>query len=432
MRPLALAVLAAAAAHGSTAAEVGAPAFVSWAVDEQTAGLLVADDRAPVVFVHIEFPAGTWSAWARDADLRTAMAIQLHDPQGELRRRADALAAEIRPWSGPRASGVVMSCLAEDLEPALELLREVLDNRSFDGAELGRRARQAKIEWQAAQRNVQLRGRQAAVRLLFEEDDPRRIAFDRPPRVETDPRRLATIRDRILRLPGRTIGFAGAIDRERAERLARGLLPPADPRQAGVDLAPALLPLRELASRAPLTLEIPRLTQVFFGLTRESVPLQDPAYPAFVLASHVLGGHFYSRLSVALRHQGGETYGAFTLADEDLAPGVFAAVSFTRAENAGHAEAKLEQTVLEFARSGISEGERRDAVSSLLGRAAFDRETPMQVLERRVRERRLGLAPGHLDRVAESAAALGLDEINAFVREFFAPSRARMVRVAPP
>ena len=45
---------------------------------------------------------------------------------------------------------------------------------------------------------------------------------------------------------------------------------------------------------------------------RESLPREDPDYPAFMVASHVLGGHFYSRLNVALRHEGGETYGAFS------------------------------------------------------------------------------------------------------------------------
>jgi predicted Zn-dependent peptidase len=46
-------------------------------------------------------------------------------------------------------------------------------------------------------------------------------------------------------------------------------------------------------------------------------------------------------------------------------------------------------------------------------------------------ERRLGLAPGFLDEQIERASALSLDEINAFIREFYDPARFTLVRAVP-
>jgi hypothetical protein len=46
-------------------------------------------------------------------------------------------------------------------------------------------------------------------------------------------------------------------------------------------------------------------------------------------------------------------------------------------------------------------------------------------------ERRLGLAPGFLDEQVERASTLSLDEINAFIHEFYDPARFSMLRAVP-
>ncbi len=53
------------------------------------------------------------------------------------------------------------------------------------------------------------------------------------------------------------------------------------------------------------------------------------------------------------------------------------------------------------------------------------------MLERALRERRLGSPPGFLDDAVERASSLALDEINRFVSRFYDPARFSMVRVAP-
>jgi len=401
-----------------------------WNVDDQTAGLLVRDDRAPVVYVSLEFPVGTWSSWARETDLSSAMAIQIHDPEGELRRRSDDLASTVSAGASTRHSWLAGWCLKEDLPGLLQLMRDILANDRFDRKELKRWRQQTKLSWKASETNVRFQGRKLVARSLYREEDPRRRPYEEPRRVETDVETLRSVRDRIVRLPGRTVGLAGDLTPEEAEELARDLLPAATA-AAGADTESALLPLRPREERGDSEARIRKLTQVYFGMGREALTFNDDDHVAFVMANHVFGGHFYSRLMVALRHEGGETYGAAARAETGIAPGPYIIGSFTNTANASHAEEKLRETLRVFHAEGITEEERAGAAGNLIGRAPFARQAPHQVLNRRLRERRLGLPDRFFDDVAVRAAGLSLEEVNAFIGDYYDPEAFVLGRVVP-
>jgi predicted Zn-dependent peptidase len=272
---------------------------------------------------------------------------------------------------------------------------------------------------------------QAAARSLFARDDPRRLPYENPEPVSTDVAKLAEARDLAIRLPGRVVGFAGDLTLDEAKRAATTLLP-APAATVPDDLAPRLRGLNAPDPRARAQdIAIRKLTQVYLAFGRDSLPWTDAHRPAFLVADHVLGGHFYSRLYVALRHDAGDTYGAFTTDRGDVAPGMYAASTFTRAGNAGPIEAKLREVMTVFREKGITESERAAAISHLRGHRAFDRQSAGQVLSRWMTERRLGLDPGFLDALVERASSLSLDEINAFIREFYDPARFSMLRAVP-
>ena len=46
-------------------------------------------------------------------------------------------------------------------------------------------------------------------------------------------------------------------------------------------------------------------------------------------------------------------------------------------------------------------------------------------------ERRLSLSPGFFDDQSERASTLSLDEVNAFIHEFYDPTQFSMVRAVP-
>ncbi len=407
------------------------PAVQTWQLGAGTTVALVEDHRAPLVDLVLEFPAGTWCPWARRVHAEEAVEILLHDPAGKLRARADRLAADVRVGMGERSSHLRAAFLKRDFQEVAALIREIVSNRDFDRRELARSSKQRDLAWKSALKDPFFRRDQALARILFASGDPRRQSVEKPQRFETSAERLAGARDALVRLPRRIIAFAGDLTREEAEPLAESLLPTTDP----VDppgLEPDLLPLADAASRPrEVTVPLPRLTQVYLAYGREGLPVTDPDYPAFLVADHALGGNFYSRLSVALRHEGGETYGASTSGSRDVVARPYALETYTRVANAAVAERKLRDVLRVFREKGITEDERAAAVGFLEGRLAFGRQAPAQILGRFREETSLGLPPGYLDGLVARASRLTLDEINGFITRWFEPSRFSMVRVAP-
>jgi zinc protease len=265
-------------------------------------------------------------------------------------------------------------------------------------------------------------------RLLFQPKDPRRAPYEKQEHVAGDVKRLLAVRDTLVRSPGRVIGFAGDLTRAEAEAMAQGLLPPAldTPPAPASPALPAALPAAGRPKEQ--TVQLARLTQVHLALAREAPALTDREYPAFLVADHVLGGHFYSRLYVALRHGEGDTYATGTIREGEPAAGAYAAWTYSRSANAATTEAKLRGVLVRF-HDGITEEERADAIGYLRGRRAFNVQSPGQVLDRILWEQSRGLPAGFRDALVERAAALSLDEINAFVRSYYDPARFTLVRV---
>jgi zinc protease len=423
-------LLTAAAAASAIAVPVDpAPRVTTWAVDAGTTGALVSDHRAPSVSIRVEFPVGTWSPWAKAHHASEAFGEQDDDPERALRKRADALGVSLGVGMEDREASVRATCLKRDLEETLALIRDVLRNARYDEKELRRQDRERAIAWKGNDTDVQFRLGQAAARELFRDpEDPRRRDWEKPPSLETHAAKLAASRDQLILFPGRTVGFAGDLTEDEAKEAARSLLP-ASGGEAPPDMAPrlgALVP----ASERPGERSIPirKLTQVYFAYGRDSLPWNDPRRPAYLVANHVFGGSFYSRLYVALRHEAGDTYGAGTRESGDVAPGVYGAATFTRAQNAATIEAKLKETLAVFHDKGISEEERAAAVGYLTGSRAFGRQSAEQILSRWMSERRMGLPPGFSDDVVERAAKLTLPEINAFIRDFYDPAQFTMIK----
>ncbi len=405
-------------------AAVTGPGIRTFVVDRETTGVLVEDHRVPLVAVVLEFPAGTWSPWVRRAGAADAFEMQMHDPGGALRRRADALALAISFSAGRRASVLRVTCLKESLDGALALVRDVLANRRFDRAELAARRRTRKIEWEASLKEPGSVLDRAVARRLFGPVDPRRLDHEPPPKGSADVPALADARDALIRLAGRVVGFAGDLTPAEAESAAAGLLPPPGD-SAPPDLAPRL---GAIAPPADEVVPVPRLTQTYFALYRDAPGWTDPDAAALRIADHVLGGHFYSRLETALRHEGGETYGASTRSWAGAAPGAYELFTYTRSANASATEAKLREVLRLFHERGISADERAAAAGFLLGRRAFERRSPERILDRWLTERLAGLPEGGLDALDAAAAALPLEDVNAFIRRFYDPSRFALAR----
>ena len=424
--PAAVLLLAAVGTPSHAASGPGEPQ--AWAVDSSTTGVLVEDHRAPLVELRLILPVGVWSAWPpRSYFVAAAWDLQFRDPRGVLRARADRLAADVSFSTDAHSFTFAVGCRREDLDSVLVLVRDILANREFDAREIARRNRTSVIDWKAGQRNPDFMLNLAARRLLWREDDPRAWPL-KPLRLGSDGARLAAARDSLLRLPGRFVGFAGDLTRAEAERWAVGLLPPAmSPPRAM--LASGLKPVRPGGQRPrDEVIRLPRLTQVYFKYVSHALPLGDPAWPALLVANHVLGGNFYSRLNTALRHEGGYTYGASSGFGVEPDTTMYEIGTYTRTASADTVERKIREVLAAVRDRGITEQERAAAVRTMQGSRAFQRQSPAQVLDRFLWERVRGLAPGYRNAAVDRAAALSLDELNALIRRFYDPAVFTMIR----
>jgi len=399
----------------------------TWAVDSATTGVLIEDHRAPLVELRLVLPVGQWSAWPpRTYYVAAAWDLQFRDRSGTLRARTDRLAADVAFNSDARSFTFSASCRKDDLDSVLVLVRDILANRDFDPREVARRNRTSAIDWKAGQRDPDFMLALTARRLLWREDDPRAWPL-KPWIIGNDAARLAAARDSLVRFPGCFIGFAGDLTSAEAERWAVGLLPLSAPCPPAV-LASGLKPVRPADQRPrDQVVPLPRLTQVYFKYVRHALRFGDPDWPALLVANHVLGGNFYSRLSTVLRHEGGYTYNASSSFGVEPDTTMYEIGTYTRTASADTVERKLREVLAVFRERGITEAERSAAVGYLQGRRAFLRQSPAQVLDRFLWERVRGLAPGARNAAVDRAAALSLDEINAFIRRFYDPAAFTMI-----
>jgi zinc protease len=415
-----LAVVASAAA-GDPAAKIE-----TWSLEPGTELVLLEDHRAPLVFLVIELPIGSWSEWAVANHAEQAFELQLLAPESGLMAQADQLGVDLELTTEPWCSRLTVSCLRQDLDLVVGLVVDILSNRELDRRELKRRRKERSLTWKAASKNPHFVLSQSVARLLFGDDDPRRQRWEKPVRLLTDSERLMRVRDQMLGQPGRVIALAGDTDRATVEMVGARLLPPVSQPLTGT--APKLGPIEAKPERA---VAMKRINQVYFAYTRPSLSYDDPDWPALMVADHVLGGHFYSRLNQVLRHEGGETYGARTINRGGAAPHAYLLTTYTRAENAAVAEEKLRQVLVDLYQHGISEQEREAAIGFLSGRLLFYRQSPEQILMRYLAERRHGCPAGFHDQLVDRAAALSLDQINDFIRRFYDPAAFTMVTVEP-
>ena len=398
---------------------------VVWEVDDATTAVLVEDHRAPLVELRIQIPAGIWTPWLIENHGEEAWTHQYYDPDGALRTRADALAADVSFSVRQQRSLLSVSCLKRDLPATIELVGDIFANDAIDTEELKRTQKGQGIGWKSSLKDPQFRSRQASHRLLFAEGDPRRIAYEEPAEVETDSAVLIATRDAMLRLPGRVLGFGGDLTREEVDALVGGILPAAE--AAPEELTPVFLPLNELPTAAVESME--NLTQTYFVWFRAGPDWDAEDYAAWRVADHVLGGHFFSRLYVALRHEGGETYGAHTVGEGAEQPEAYGIGTFTRVENTDATEEKLRATLATFHEGGITEDELSGSIGYFLGSRLMDRQSPGQVLSEVMWEMGNDRPEGWEDQLNDATEALSVEAVNAAITTHFNPDDFSMLKV---
>ena len=400
-------------------------AIETWDLEDGTTVVFLFDDRIPTVDITAYFPVSRYSSWIGENG-RIAFWAQARDSS----RRASKLGMTISTNFGTTSATFHGSSLSSDFGKLITLMKQVMSNRDFDKKEL-RKARRTKwLSWKSSLKDPEFVRSQLATRTIYPQvSDPRRASYEKPERTSINVQKLADTRDAILRVPGRIITVSGNVHRDTVREAIRDLLPPPDD---SLSTKVAFPSPADLHSGIVKTAKLKRLAQTYIALIRTSIPRTSDDYPAFVLVNYVLGGHFESRLSKALRHDEGDTYSVRSSTRfSDTATGMLYLSTFTRAANEANVVKKLKVVLEEMRKDGITETERRNSLSFFMGRKPFRQETPSQVVSIRARNIIRGLEPDYWQGVLNRASKLTLEELNAFAKEFCDPKRFALIRVVP-
>ncbi len=342
-------------------------------------------------------------------------------PPDSIDRRVDLLALQLSFAASGNGTSVGLNSLTETVEPALELLQEILLEPGFDS--------EALEVWRG----------QALERIRRREDNPSGLAFSEfnrlmygshpvgwvmgqedlaPERLsETGLRALHDVlicRDRLI------LGVSGDLPWEQAEPLLQRFLgswPPCSnelsrPPEARVRRDPALFILRK---------EIDQSTVVMAGIG--SIRQEDsPDYFASQIANYLLGASgFTSRILSRVRTEEGLAYGASSIWTTPIRyDGIVGALTATRAETTLEATRLLLDVLQDFRDAPPSAEEVRNAVDEIAAGYVFAFEMPAQIVARQMLYRAQGLSDGWLTRyfaglrevTAERVAAVAADNLN--------------------
>jgi len=226
----------------------------------------------------------------------------------------DALGADLRLLSGEQEIQVALTVLDEHRDDAVELLRDVLLEPRFDGADFTRIREQRLQAIDARQDRITAVADDAWRRLLFGPEDPlgRPLGGRRESVAALEPHDAAEFHRTALARGGARICVVGDLD---GDATAAALAPvvrglgDSDADRTSPD-ASEELPARG-AGRIHL-IDRPGAAQSELRIGHLSVSSLDPDFYPLAVLNFVLGGTFTSRVNLNLREEKGYTYGART------------------------------------------------------------------------------------------------------------------------
>lgn len=390
-------------------------AIQRWQTADGTKVLLVERHDNPIVDIDVAFDAGSSRDTADQVGV-AGFASDLMDTgtrlldEEALRNRVDDLAIRLSSYGSLDISGVRLRSLSkpEILNPAVDLMRDVLFEPRFDAAVLRREQNRA-VE--VLKQNLTQPGYVAATantRLMYpnhpygyaartSEYTIRRI---RPADLHRFHRQYFTRRNAV-------VAIVGDVTRAQAEQLSDKLvrdLPPGEP----------LPPVAVVAGQAKTqTKLLPHSgSQAHIVLGMPLITRSDPDYYALVVGNYILGGgSFDSRLMKVLRDQYGYTYGASSRLSPLRERGPFILSFATEKNNVYRALAAANQVHREFAANGPTEAELVQAKANLVGSFPLRFDTNAELLDYLKLIGIYDLPNDYLSRYPAAISRLTVDEV---------------------
>jgi zinc protease len=326
---------------------------------------------------------------------------------------------------------IICTCLAEDFEPVLDLIGDVVMSPSVPEHELATRKGQVITAIRQDEDNPGVRATEALMALLYPNGHP----YGRRTKGSIEVVESLT-RDRLLALHGD--GFApaattaiivGDVDPSRAhavaERVFGGWRRPA-PRDVAV---PAV---ERATARRRVVLPMMNKAQADIAYGFTTIARRDPHYYAYWLMNNVFGQYALGgRLGDSIRERQGMAYYASSSLDANVVPGPLVIRAGVSPANVDRAIASIDDEVAALSRDGITQQELDDSQQFLVGSIPRALETNAAIANFLQTEEFFGLGLDYDERLPGLLRGVTLDAVNAAARDAVAVDRATVVVAGP-
>lgn len=333
--------------------------------------------------------------------------------------------------TGVDGSLIGVELLRDNLDDAMELLRDIVLHPRFDPASFQHRKEQQLSALAYQTGNPRFLGSEAMTAILFGEDHPYgKLGSGTPESVATLTLEDAKAYWKRAATPAQAAFiFAGDITLDEAVAKSEQWFgswqgPPAER---------AAPPAPQVAKRERVVLvPKPGLGQTLILVGRPAIAAGDPAEDALDLANAVYGGIFGSRLNMNLREDKGYTYGARSYVDARNGVGPWIASSAVRADVTGPALAEFFSELEGMTARPITteelEGAREGKVHSIPGWF----ETVGSLASAGARLFWLDLPLDHYDRLIAGLQSASPEEVQQAAETYLDPDLMQVVLVGDP
>jgi len=333
---------------------------------------------------------------------------------------------------------LVCTCLAEDLEPVLALVGEIVMAPSLPDAEIATRKGEVITAIRQDDDNPAVRATETLMALLYPNGHPygRRTKgsveiVERLTRAD-----LARLHTTSFSPSALTAVIVGDVDMARAHDLCActfGAWHPSVSSLSGAWHVPGTeVADTEAAGRRRHVIPMMNKAQADIAYGFTTIARRDPAYYAFWLMNNVFGQYSLGgRLGDNIRERQGMAYYVSSSLDANVAPGPLTIRAGVSPRNVDRAVTSIDEEITRLITDGVTQKELDDSRRYLVGSIPRALETNAAIANFLQTEEFFELG---LDYDASLPALLGavtLDEVNAAARLAMAPDRATIVIAGP-
>jgi zinc protease len=357
----------------TAAAQEPAPSKVLGVRQQLPNGLvwLFSEQRSlPLVRVNLLIKGGVLGDPPGKAGLANLTALLLtqgtkNRSASQIAREVDFLGAKLGASGSDDYTSVGLTVLRKDLEPGLDLLKDILLNPAFDKDEIKRKVSQLQASFKTDQDEPGIVASRAFQRRLFGSHPYAHPPKGTPAGLEAIERQdLVDFHQKYYRPNNAILTVAGDLTFQQAQEWVSEVF---GGWQAEPVFLPEVPPLPRLGTAEAIIVnkDITQANIIWgnLGLARD-----NPDFYALQVLNYILGGGgFSSRLLTNIREQRGLVYGAGSSFDAGLKPGAFAIDLETKNSTAGEAVAQVINEVEKIRRQPVSRDELEGAKSYLIG-----------------------------------------------------------------